>query len=280
MTIRTTTDNFQKTVVGDLYERWTLDIVTSLGRPCALILQDHPQEFRLVPQSIVKSLATFRYQTGYDAGVLSDNQRLALVSPLLGASDGAAQPNRSGAFHHAATAVRERARDFVQRVFDTGEAQLRDAFRDALSTLQKYLTSVSGAVYDDANRRVSTQFELVVAVLQTQQYAAGVGLPPAPKSPWPLNLAIDGNGAFLVHVIAERAGPDSGVPFTPTDEEFLQIQRIASYGAATIDRVLTDPSILTNADTANDAIGLAYRWWTSICERAGLPTSNRGVSMS
>lgn len=275
MAFRVNTKTIHKTQVGDLYERWTLDIVTALGNTCANILQDHPQEFKGVPTPIVDSLARFRYQTGYDAQILSSSQRLSLVTPLLGVSDGDAQFPRQGAFHHAAMALRERARDFVQRVYDTGEAQLRDAFRDAVTTLQKYLTSVSGAVYNDADKRISRHFGLVVAVLQTKEYAAGLGLPPAPANPWPLDLTADGDGAFLIHAIAARAVPGSEVPLPPTDEEFLQTQRIGSYGATTIDRVLTDTEILTDDASTDAAIGFAYRWWTSINERANTPVGIR-----
>jgi hypothetical protein len=252
-------------VIADLYERWTLDIIPCMGQPCAVLCRDHPQEFKRVPAATLVTLGDLRYRTGYDSNYLDEQGRKALLMPVLGDSDGAKDRERSGPFHRSADGLRSSAKDFVQRVYDTGEAQLRDAFRDAVTTFQKYLTTVDGTVVADANMRHKKHFNDVVGILQTKEFAAGLGLPQAPESPWPLSRSFDGDGAMLVYAITKRAHA-SDEKSVITDEEFLQIQRIASYGAETIEAVLTKADIYTNDTTTDDVISLAYRWWTSLTE--------------
>jgi len=262
-------------VIGDMYERWTLDVVTCLGRTCAALFQDHPLEFKRVPPGIAVSLAELRYRTGFDETYLDDQQRMALAGPILGDSDGYGQHASSSVFHRSASAVRERAKDFVLRVYTTGEREARDAFRDAATTFQLYLTTVNGNVLADANARLAKHFDVVVSILRTNEFAAGLGVPPAPQAPWPLDLSPDGNGAFLVHTVARRISGETSAPIAVSDEEFLQAQRVASYGAVTIDRILQDKRIWVDDTAADEAISLAYRWCTSLKERvASVPMLN------
>src|SRR6266487_2339233 len=197
-------------ILADLYERWTLDIIPCLGQPCAVLSRDYPQEFKNVPEATLATLSDLRYRTGYDSNFLDDERRKALLMPILGDSDGARSRERSGPFHRSADGLRSRAKDFVQRVFDTGEKQLRDAFRDAATTFQKYLTTVDGSVVADANIRNKRHFDVVVGILQTKDFAAGLALPSAPGPPWPLNRSFDGDGAMLVRAITTRAQASGG----------------------------------------------------------------------
>jgi hypothetical protein len=260
--------------IATLYELWTLDIIPCLGQPCAALCRDYPHEFKNVPAATLATLADLRYRTGYDSRYLDEQGRKVLVMPVLGESDGAKGGQRSGAFHQSADALRCRARDFVWRVFDTGEDQLRGAFRDAASSFKKYLTAVEGNVVADARVRLTGHFGDVVAILQAPQFAAGLGLPPAPGAGWPLNLASasDGDGAVLVCAVTTRAQASGGKPIV-TDVEFEQIQRIAMYGGETIEAVLNVPAIWDNDGIANEAITLAYLWSSAIAELAGRPVT-------
>jgi hypothetical protein len=237
-----------------------------------MLSRDHPQEFKNVPAATLITLANLRYRTGYDSSYLDEQARRALVVPVFGDSDGAKGRERSGPFHRTANALRSRAKDFVQRRYDTGEEQLRRAFRDAAIGFQKYLTTVDGNVVADANGRNKKHFDDVARILQTAEFAAGLGLPPAPAAPWPLRRSWDGDGAMLVYAVSRRAMASEGKSIV-TDEEFLQIQRIASYGAETIEIVLTNAHIWDDNDETDNAIDLVYGWWTSIDEFTRTPDS-------
>ena len=128
-------------------------------------------------------------------------------------------------------------------MFTTGEAQLRNAFRDAATTFRRYLTTVDGNVVADANvrlRSTSTTWSP-----SCRRHSSRLDwAPAAPAAPWPLRQTWDGDGAMLVYAVTKRAQASGGTSVV-TDEEFLQIQRIASYGAETIEAVLTVPAIWT-----------------------------------
>jgi hypothetical protein len=260
-------------MLANLYERWTLDIIPCLGQPCAELCRDYPQEFKNVPADTLATLADLLYRTGYDSSYLDEQGRKALLMSVLGDSDGCMGGARSGVFHRSADALRCRANDFVNRVFTTGEAQLRNAFRDAATTFQSYLRTVDGNVVADANVRLTKHFDDVVTILQTREFAAGLGLPPAPAAPWPLNLTNpiwDGDGAMLVYAVTKRAQASGGTPIVK-NEEFLQIQRIATYGAETIQAVLTGAAISSTNKTTDTVIDQAHRWSTAITELTGTP---------
>jgi hypothetical protein len=265
-------DPVARSTIPDLYERWTLDIIPCLGQGCATLCRDYPQEFKSVPVDTLIVLAELLYRTGYDSNYLDEQARKALLMPVLGDSDGAKAGERSGPFHRSAKALRSRAKDFAWRVYDTGEEQLREAFRDAATGFKKYLTTVDGNVVADAHLRLRNHFDNVVRIMQTAEFAAGLGLPAAPGLPWPLKRSWDGDGAMLVYAITRRALV-SEEKAVVTDEEFLQIQRIASYGAETIEVILTNDEIFDDNEEADKAISLAYRWWTSIAELTGTPGS-------
>jgi len=41
------------------------------------------------------------------------------------------------------------------------------------------------------------------------------------------------------------------------------MQRVADYGAASLDEVLLDP-VMADDDRANEVINVVYRWWTAL----------------
>jgi hypothetical protein len=257
------------TQIAQLYELWTLDVVTDLGVACGSVVAGHAQKFKKLGRATADSVATLRYNTGNDAAHLDAEQRSDLCTSLLGASDGTRHDDTGSAFQEAAVGVRQAAVDFVQRSFDTGEAQLRNAFRDAAKTFRAYLTGVEGAVAESAVRRIGPHFDEVVAVLQDAQFSGGLGLPPAPKEPWPRFGDLDGDGAALVEALDQEASSAGLTAHDPVDQaEFVAIQRIADQGAATIDTIFADAD-LAKDPAADDAINGAYRWWTAIRDFRG-----------
>lgn len=119
------------TQIALLYELWTLDVVTDVGVVCGAVFAAHAQQFKNVGTATADSVAALRYTTGNDDRHLDATQRSDVCDPLIGASDGTRHDSTGSAFHGAAEGVRRAAVDFVQRSFDSGEAQLRNAFRDA-----------------------------------------------------------------------------------------------------------------------------------------------------
>jgi len=265
----TTGGQKRTTQVALLYELWTLDVVTDLGAVCGFVFAGHAQQFKNVGRATADSMAVLRYRTGNDDQHLDANQRSDLCTPLLGASDGTRHDDSGSAFHEAAAGLRQAAVDFVQRSFDSGEQQLRNAFRDAAKSFHAYLSGIGGAVAESAARRLGPHFDEVAAVLRDPQFSGGLGLPPAPNAPWPRFGDLNGDGAALVEALDREASEAGLTARTPLDQaEFMAIQRIADQGAASIDAIFADPVMTTDA-AADATINGAYRWWTAIRDYRG-----------
>ena len=257
------------TQIAHLYELWTLDVVTDLGVVCGSVFAGHAQQFKNVGRATADAMAALRYRTGNDDQHLDATQRSDLCTPLLGASDGTAHDDTAAPFHEAAAGLRQAAVDFVQRSFDSGEQQLRNAFRDAAKSFQSYLSVVEGSVAESAVRRVGGHFDEVVAVLRDPKFSGGLGLPPAPNAPWPLFGDLGGDGAALVEALDKEGAAAGLTTREPTDQaQFVAVQRIADQGAASIDTIFADAT-LAKDPAADAAINGVYRWWTAIRDYRG-----------
>jgi hypothetical protein len=250
--------------VGRLYERWTLDVLSALAPAAAAIFKARPQRFKNLNSDVVAALARFHYRTGYDENHLDIALRRTVMIPLLGESDGIAHED-DAEFHRAATAVRLAAIDFVQRSEETGEAQLRAAFRDTLTTFARYLSSIQGAGVQNASLRIQPYFDAMRSVLQDAGFAGGFGLPPAPSaSDWPFELDLSGDGAVLVAEIGEQAvALDIPLPKSADQQTFVVLQRVGHFGRRTIDGAIAAAPDDTDPET-DALIDDAYRWWTAL----------------
>jgi hypothetical protein len=257
------------TQLAVLYELWTLDVVSDVGAAAGTVFTSRPQQFKNTSGATVDALGVLRYRTGYDEAHLDADQRATVCAPLLGPSDGTRHEDMTAAFHQAAAGVLQAAADFVQRSFDTGEQQLRNAFRDASRSFAAYLGGIEGAVSDGAVARISTHFDDVVGVLRDGTFTGGLGLPPAPGDPWPRFGVLSGDGAAVVEALDQEAS-DAGLTTRTavTDAEFIIVQRIADQGASTIDAVVADPGFPED-DDADLAITRVYLWWTALRDYRG-----------
>ncbi|GKV74455.1 hypothetical protein [Pseudarthrobacter sp. NCCP-2145] len=262
-----------------LYGMWTLDILPQIGPVAAQIYEANPRLFRDVPEIVAEILAVFRYATGYTEDSLNSTQRNTLIQPILGTSDGLSQAILNDDFHIVANSMQTAAKEYVQRTSDTGEEQLREAFRDSVTTFRQYIETLNGSVVDNAYNRIHGSFNDVVTVLQDRAFASGLGLPPAPSgASWPFNLEVDHNGAALVEELAARTSSSNGVSRPPMDRTIFTVtQRVAHYGSQAIAYVLLNGEPSDN-DAAATLIGLAYRWKTALrdlavgAQGAGVPT--------
>jgi hypothetical protein len=258
--------------VADLYELWTLDVIPSIGVECAQQFRAHPQRFKNVPGPVVQQLSVLQYRTGNSEDYLDRDQRSWLIMPLLGSSDGEPESASNSSFHNAAAGVRAAAKAYTERVYDTAVEELRNAFRASAIVFEQYLTTLSGGVVDDALARVRGHFDTVVSVLRDPEFANGFGLKPNITGSWPLNLDINGVASILVQTIwnekMRRHANDSRMA---TEEWFQMLQRIASYGALTVDRIAKGTfgkqgGSTTADDETNEVISLAYQWYVAICQ--------------
>ena len=257
--------------VADVYARWTLDCVIDLVTSIADDYVKRYRQYRDVPPDISKLLTDFRTRTGSDPEWPNSAQRMAMLMPLVGASDKRPGADRSAPFHEISSALRSAAVAYSERVYDTGEAMLRQAFVDAARNFRAYLITLSGSVVETSRAQTGQIFERATQVLQTKEVAQAFGgLPPVPDKSWPLPQAgdggeyLDGNAAFLIEEIWRAQGAANG---SLKQQQFLALQRTAVAGARTIDQTLA--SAYEKDDTLKEMIGNAYTWFTALRDVSG-----------
>ena len=253
-------------IVG-IYARWTLNSVVQAAAAIAQDYRTRYRQYRAAPAGIAGILADMNSRTGYDPIWPSAAQRTAINTPLLGSSDALTNGDTSSPFHQTAFAVRTAAIAFSERVYDTGEPMLREAFIDAARHFQAYLLTLSGGVIDRARQDTEPIFRQSIQVLTSPQVAQAFGLPPAPPEAWPLpdeitdNNYFNGDGAYLMEEVSRTLQSQDELI---TQQHFVTLQRAAVSGARTIQRILQGAHEDADVEIVRGLIGVAYTWATAL----------------
>lgn len=247
--------------ISGMYERWTLDCVVEVVMAVAVDFVNRPRQYRLVPESIADVLQAFWYQSGVDPGLPDLHKRERVFGSLIGGSDGK-RGDYTCQFHRDAAAVMQRADDFTNRVFSTGEGNLRQAFRDEVITFRSYLETLEdNSVVEIGDRQTRSVFDKAVEVLLDPTVCGVFGHTPASVSDWPLAGSYDKNGAQVLEAVTTALETSTGVV---SQSQFVVVQRIGSVGAASIDGVLdADLTTDSSAQDLDRLIHLTYSWKTS-----------------
>ena len=248
--------------IADMYERWTLDCVVELAQAVAADFVSRPRQYKDVSAAVAKSLESLWYLADTDPGFPGAAKRQMVFTPLLGPSDG--KPgDKSSQFHMSSAALRERARAFTERQVQTGEDNLRRAFQDAVITLRSYLVTLrDNAVVNIGDAQTANIFGVSAAVLTDTGVAGVFGRAPSSESGWPEGGTFDDNGARVVEEVSKALQTSRGLV---SQNDFIVMQRIATFGASTLRGVLADPDPSTVQLTdLDDLIQEAYRWKTAV----------------
>jgi len=256
--------------IPGIYARWTLDCVVEAATVIAHDYRTRYRQYRDVdPDTIGVVLANIKSRVGFDPEWPNKDQRTAINTPLIGPSEAEAAADSTAPFCEVAKAVRAAAIAYSERVFDTGEPMLRQAFIDACRHFHAYLTTLGGSVVTRAYKDTQPLFQKSADVLGVEEVANAFGLPPAPTKSWPIpdvgdrsNGYLDGDGAYLVEEVARVLQKGKGI----TQQQFLSLQRAAAAGARTIHFVLEDHHERNKKDDPDlsSLIGDAYSWATAL----------------
>jgi hypothetical protein len=254
-------------IVG-IYARWTLDCVVEAATAIAQDYRTRYRQYRDVPKDIATILADMKSRMGYDPAWPNSAQRAAMNTPLLGSSDAQANADTTSPFHQIALNVRTAAIAYSERVFDTGEPMLRQAFIDAARSFKAYLSTLSGGVVGRATHDTEPIFKESIKVLTSREVAQAFGgLPPAPPAAWPIpdpitdDKYLNGDGAYLMEEVSRVLQPPDGLV---TQQHFLAQQRAAVSGARTIQRILQEDQENEDESNIKSLIGVAYTWATAL----------------
>jgi hypothetical protein len=250
-----------------MYERWTLDCVIEVAQAIAKDFVSRPHQYRLVSEETAVILQDFWYLSGTDPNYPALHQRELIFSPMLGPSDG--RPgDRTSEFHMDSGALRQKADDFTNRVFSTGEENLRKAFYDEAITFRAYLETLEeNIVVKTGDRQTRSIFEKAVKVLIDPKVTGVFGRPPANVENWPLakpsgEPTIDKDGALFIEEVTMAIETSRGeVP----QSQFIVMQRIGAFGKRTIEGVLdTDLTPDIPVEEIEPLIQTTYSWKTAL----------------
>jgi|SRR5215471_9376777 len=253
------------TTIPGIYARWTLDCVVEAALAIANDYRTRYRQYRDVSPDVARLLADMKSKIGADPKWPNNDQRTAMTVPLIGPSDADTGTEPTGPFCEAAKAVRAAAIAYSERVFDTGEPMLRQAFVEAARQFRAYLTTLGGSVVANAYQDTQPIFENSTRILSDEGVAKAFGLPAAPADSWPVPDPIDddkvaylnGDGAYLIEEVAYVLQNGKGI----AQRQFLALQRAAVAGARTISGVLLDHQ---EAKDPTPLIIVAYSWSTAL----------------
>ncbi|MEO7860174.1 MAG: hypothetical protein ABIU05_06970 [Nitrospirales bacterium] len=247
------------TKIGQMYGRWTLDCVNEAAYAVALDYEKRYRHYRDVDAAVGVILSDLRSRIGSDPRWPNAAQRSAINVPLIGISDAKSTNDRTSTIQEAGRTLRQAATTYSERVYDTGEPMLRQAFFDAAKNFRACLTTLVGNVVEVGNRHTLAIFEKSVNVLSSDAVAQAFGIPAAPPAPWPLNGQLDGGGAYLIEEITRTLA----TPVSPVSQgQFMALQRVASNGALVAAEIEDDWHLDVNLCLL--LIGNAYAWATAL----------------
>jgi hypothetical protein len=250
--------------IADLYGYWALNPLVEIARAIAYDVVVRPQHYRDLPDDLAEILTNFRFKLGSDPDWPDAFQRTLSFKVLYQVS-------------LASPPIRAAALRLGQQPDDDRNAQLLDAFRDAVSEARAQLAPLEGHALAMISRETRPIFERSVRLFQEPQIAQVFGLPPAPAGDWPLGGNFSGDGAYLVAEVARalrltmclggvyrRIGRENPTerPLVPLvtvalpQDKFIKLQRAAYFGATTISKLL-----LADSDAVDpELINSSYKW--------------------
>jgi len=243
-------------LTAQLYARACLDPIVEVACAIAADFNRRPQAFKNVDPNVQDLLVALRTKLGADPDFPDTHQRQDMYQPILGNL----MQNDSSNFARHAMAVQQAAAAYAERVFDTGEPMLRQAFADRFSVFGAYLRTTQGAATEQAALRTAPIFNAAIAIFKSDGVAKAYGYPPATGPEWPIELAPDGDGAVLVEQITRLLQPERAGLMTV--ESFLRLELIAARGRQTISLALNFKGNDVSPDRAE--ITAAYSWATAM----------------
>jgi hypothetical protein len=266
-----TNDAFS-TLIGRLYELWSLDCLIDIGYAVSVDFVARPQLY--LSDDIPDAIVQLRTSYGMTANFPNTAQRQMIMMPIFGRSD-ALKPdasNGSAPFHIARNKFLDAVKAFAERAVDTGIAMLEERVRSAAVPLDanfRAFADVSNAEPGKSLRLTGSQIEAIsktVASILVAPSVARVFSVSAADPRWPFD-STDPNGAKLV----ENAG--SALPVPPECKlgytKFILLQRVAQEGAQTLPLLLS--ANLNDEAQLLALISRAYTWGTSLRDFQQLP---------
>ncbi len=258
--LATTAEEFS-VAAENLYAYWTLNCLPEISYAVSNDAVARPQLYQ--SDDIPDDLVTMRMSYGTTPHLPNAAQRQAMITPILGPSDG----SKTGMMTAASQPFQIARRKFVDAC--TAFAQQASAIegdileaqvRSSAETLRAHFQGICGKSFQLTAQQINALFDIATRILKNPGITKVFGIGHI-ESTWPLN-SMDPDGAKFV----ESAGTalslsgDSKLTFT----DFLLLQRLAREGSQAI-HVLLSAGPLSDKELKL-LISKGYSWGASLRE--------------
>jgi len=251
-------------LIGRLYSIWTLDSLVEIAYAISVDFISRPQLY--LSDDIPDAIVDLRMSWGTDARFPNTAQRLLLMTPIFGRSDGLTPDASTGtaAFHVARKKLIDACIAFSERAVDTGIAMLKERVGSALVPLRAHFDALGDQGHAGKSLRLTATVQMqpvsntAVGILLSPGVAKVFSVSPA-DAKWPFN-STDPNGAKLIESVGTRLplAQDYKLSYT----KFILLQRVAQEGERALIHVIN-----ANPDSDDDLLALisqVYTWGTSL----------------
>lgn len=253
------------TVVSSLYAIWTLDCLIEIGYAVSTDFIARPQLY--LGADIPDAIVDLRMSWGTDPRFPNSAQRLAMMTPIFGRSDGLMPDASTGTapFHVARKKLIDACVAFSERAVDTGIGMLLERVRSAVVPLRSHFEALAEQNSQPGESiRLTTALQMkpitetAVGILLSPSVAKVFSVSPA-EATWPFD-STDPNGAKLVESVGGRLTlpPECKLSYT----KFILLQRVAQEGRRALPLVLT--AKVTDEQELLALITQVYTWGTSL----------------
>jgi len=258
-----TPDEEFSVAAGNLYAYWTLNCLAEISYAVSNDAVARPQLYQ--SDDIPDDLVTMRMSYGTTPHLPNSAQRQAMITPILGPSDGSRAGTMMAAVSQSPFQIARRkfldaCTAFAQQASDIEGEILEDRVRSSAATLRAHFQGIRGKSFRLTAQQINALFDVATRILKSPGVTKVFGIGHI-ESAWPLK-SMDPNGAKFVES-AGTALPSSG-DWKLTFTDFLLLQRIAEEGSQTI-------HVLLSADSLSDKdlkllIRKGYTWGASLRE--------------
>ena len=248
-------------LAGDLYARWTLDCLAEIAYAISNDAISRPQLYQ--SDDIPDDLVALRMSYGTVPHLPNSTQRQAMVTPILGPSDGSGAGTTTGGqswFHIARRAFLDACASFAQQASDIERTILEDRVRSSAATVRGHFEGVRGKSFRQSAKQIDALFEVVIRVLRSPGVTRVFGIEHVHPE-WPFN-SVDPNGAKLVESVGVALSLSGACKLTFSD--FLLLQRIAQEGSRAIHALLSAEAL--SDKELKSLIERGYVWGASLRE--------------
>lgn len=209
--------------ISALYQRRMLDCVVEIAQAVSQDYFRRSNHYRDVPEKIRSILSEFQTLVGSHPDWPDTTQRASISDSIL-KDLCMALPGQSAKF-------------LIQKESDKNNEVVQETLMQEAHSLHSILEGLERRRVQIGENSTRKIFQNAVEVLKCKEIARIFGMSPIPKGDWPINGVFNLESAYFIEKIANKL---LGSESTLSHRKFISLQRVAHYGALTIQGVLSE----------------------------------------